>query len=371
MSIDIHLASVRRSLAPRREPYWAAPIARGKFIGYRKTDDESGTWIARMRDENGKQIYRSLGRVSDDFDFDKAKEAARNWYKLREAGVSDEVVTVADACREYVEDRKREKGAANAHDTEMRFERLIYDKPIGARPLAKLRAQYLKAWRHELGLSPATSNRNLAVLKAAIHLAVKNRHVSRDIEQELRDVEPLTVTNGRRTLYLDITQRRALMAECTGALRDLVEAVMLTGARAGEITNALRGQFDPRTGSMTFTGKTGSRTVPLAPAALALFRRAAQPKLPAANLFTRDDGKAWAHSDWDGPLREAATRAKLPAGVCLYVLRHSFITTAIIEGMATLDVARLVGTSIMMIDKYYGQFVASAARERLARVKIL
>jgi hypothetical protein len=39
--------------------------------------------------------------------------------------------------------------------------------------------------------------------------------------------------------------------------------------------------------------------------------------------------------------------------------------------MTTLDVARLTGTSVMMIEKHYGHLVASAARERLAKVKML
>lgn len=371
MSVNIHLASVRNKLQPRREPYWGAPIVRGKYIGFRKFDAEAGAWIARSRDENGRQAYRSLGRVSDDFDFDKAKEAARQWFKLRESGISDDVITVADACREYVEDLKREKGATTAHDAEMRFKRTIYDNSLGMRALVNLRAPHIKTWRHDLDLTAATSNRNLGALKAALNLAIRNRRVSRELETELRDVKPLKITNHRRTLYLDLDQRRALLAECSGALRDLVQAAMLTGARAGELTNAARGQFDIRTGSMTFNGKTGGRTVPLSPAALVLFKQLSKDKLPTASLLTRDDKKPWAHSDWDKIFREASARAKLPAGCCLYTLRHSFITTAIIEGMATLDVARLVGTSVAMIDKYYGQFVHSAARERLAKVKIL
>ena len=54
-----------------------------------------------------------------------------------------------------------------------------------------------------------------------------------------------------------------------------------------------------------------------------------------------------------------------------YTLRHSFVTAAITDGMSTLDVARFVGTSVVMIEKHYGHLVASAARERLAEVKIL
>jgi site-specific recombinase XerD len=95
-------------------------------------------------------------------------------------------------------------------------------------------------------------------------------------------------------------------------------------------------------------------------------------KLPAARLFMRDDGRPWQqHSDWDKLIREAATLAKLPEGCCLYTLRHAFITEAISQGMTTLDVARLCGTSVLMIEKHYGHLVAGAARDRLARVEIL
>jgi integrase len=189
--------------------------------------------------------------------------------------------------------------------------------------------------------------------------------------REWQDVKPYKGAGKRRDLYLDRKQRKALVAASTGALSDLLEAAMVTGARAGELVNATRDQFDARTGSMTFTGKTGPRTVPLSPSALAVFKRVARAKLPAARLFVRDDGKPWAHSDWDELVRAAAEKARLPKGTCLYTCRHSFITAAITAGLSTLDVARFVGTSVMMIEKHYGHLVHSAARERLALVEIL
>jgi len=39
--------------------------------------------------------------------------------------------------------------------------------------------------------------------------------------------------------------------------------------------------------------------------------------------------------------------------------------------MSTLDVTRLVCTSLAMIEKHYGHLVADAARERLAKVTML
>ena len=146
---------------------------------------------------------------------------------------------------------------------------------------------------------------------------------------------------------------------------------MVTGARAGELVNATRSQFDARTGSMTFTGKTGARTVPLSPAAVALFKRLAKRKKPTALLLVRDDKKPWQHSDWDELVRDAAVAAKLPAGTVLYTLRHSFITQALTDGLTILDVARLVGTSVTMIDKHYGHLAAKSAGEKLATVSLV
>jgi site-specific recombinase XerD len=49
----------------------------------------------------------------------------------------------------------------------------------------------------------------------------------------------------------------------------------------------------------------------------------------------------------------AAKVAELPAGVTSYTLRHSTITELIGAGLDTLQVARMSGTSLPMIDKHY------------------
>jgi len=98
---------------------------------------------------------------------------------------------------------------------------------------------------------------------------------------------------------------------------------MYTGCRAGELTSARRSAFDSRTQTLSVTGKTGSRTIPLAPAAVDLFHRLSRDKLPSAYLLVRDDGKPWGHSDWDELVKRAAAAAGLPAKTCLYTLRHS------------------------------------------------
>jgi integrase len=367
VQIAIHKIGVRRGLNPRREPYWGPPLGLNQSLGYRKIDAERGSWVAR-RKENGSKTYRALGSETPSFGFIEARAAALKWFADKDRGISSDRNTVSDACKSYVEDREREKGKACAQDAKMRFKRTVDGTPLGDRPLDKVRTPHIKTWFHGLEMSKASANRTLTALKAALNFAVANRLVSASAAQEWADVKPYKHAAKRRDLYLDLEQRRALLAASCGAFRDLLEAAMLTGARAGELVNATRGQFDARIGCMTFSGKTGARTVPLSAPALALFKRLSGSKLPAARLLVRDDGKPWAHSDWDQLVREAAKEAKLPAGTCLYTLRHSFVTQAIQDGLSILDVARLVGTSVMMIEKHYGHLVHSVARERLALV---
>ena len=382
MAYRIDRAKVREELLPRiEEPYWGVPLARGRSLGLRKIGPGRASWIARMRPEGGgkKYEYRALGAATRELDYEAAKQAALEWFQSRDAGLDGEVQSVAEVCREYLTELRRKNGDASANDAEKRFERTVYDDPVGETRLDKIRTPCLKDWRDRLclpmggrpGLSKGSANRTMTALKAALNLAVTNGRVDVRSSQAWKNVKPYPNASARRTLILDLKQRRKLIKAAEGGLKDLMEAAALTGARAGELTSATCSQFDARIKTLTFDGKTGTRTVLLSSAALQLFKRLAKGRVGTDALLTRDDGKPWAHSDWDGLVRDAAAKAKLPKGTCLYTLRHSFITQAITDGMTTLDVARLCGTSVGMIEKHYGHLVASSARSRLAAVTML
>ncbi len=140
-------------------------------------------------------------------------------------------------------------------------------------------------------------------------MAALHRRVSPNAAQERRDVKPHRDADRRREIFLNLTQRRALLDACDGAILDLVEAAMLTAARAGELATARVSQFDARTGMMKYVGKTGTRTVPVSPMTHSLFKRLAKGKLPTAYLLTREDGLPWKHRKWANGIREAAYAA--------------------------------------------------------------
>jgi integrase len=359
-----------------REPFWQK-LSTGRYLGLR-LNAFGDSWIARFQEQQTKQ-YRALGDVSDDLDFDAAKAAAETWFRDLDRGVTGRTedgveANVKIACERYLADRKQNASKGNAHDARKRFERTIFGRPIQDTPLAKFRARHLKDWRDSLiggGLSKSSADRTMSPLKAALHLSIIDGLASADLAVELKKVRPLGNDGKRRDLYLDKRQRTALLAHSEGNARDLFEAAALTGCRAGELTSATRASFDARTATLQVTGKTGSRPVLLSPQAVTLFERLATGKLPGAHLLTKDGKHPWAHSDWDELIRAAATKAELPRGVCLYTLRHSWITQTLLSGLSTLEVSKLAGTSLAMIEKHYGHLVQDVVRERLAKVDIV
>jgi integrase len=370
MTLQIWKVRVRESLSARREPYWGPPLGEGKGLGMRKIDATQSRWIAKLRNDSGHHS-KVVGDVTAEFDYEKARDAALRWFRSYESGITDDAYTVEQACKDYVRDRMAEKGQDCAHDAEMRFTRTIYGKELGRKPLAKLWVSDIKKWRQGTQLSKSSQNRTMTALRAALNLAVQNRRIGADRAIEWQLVKQHSHAENRRDLFLDLDQRRRLIEAAGGAVGDLIAGIAFTGARPGDLRKARRSHFDVRTASIFFSVKNHPRTVPLPRAALPLFTRLAKDKLPNAWLFTRDDGKPWAHSDWDELVRAAAEKAELPRGVCLYTLRHSFITQALMDGISTLEVARITGTSLAMIEKHYGHLVMTQARERLEHVKLL
>lgn len=374
---SIDKATVRNKLDPRREPYWGAPVERGLYVGFRRLA-QGGTWIARYRTDDGQRSL-SLGPVTVENDYEAAKREARRWRKNVEAGVqTDRPLTVADVCRDYTAALKASGRERAATDARKRFDRIVYADPIGKLRADKLAQRHLEAWmaRMEAGEmtgrkrglpSKATFNRNLTSLKAALNRAVSRREIPQDRAIEWRLIKPHKDADGRRELYLDRTQRRALLDAMDGDLRALAECVALTGCRPGDPAAMLRKDWDSRTGSVTFRTKTKSRTIRVSPAAKALLDSRAKGKLPAARMFT-NGGEPWTPQAWALPVKAAAAKAKLPPETVLYTLRHSWITDAAVGGMDLMTVAKLTGTSIEMIDKNYGHLVEGVAGDKLAKL---
>lgn len=393
--VTVNLAKVeaRGKLPPRRDPYWQR-VEAGCFVGFRRmAADSAGTWLARHRDpDSGKQAQHPLGEFADlapGARFDAATKAAREWFTHLGKGGRKEPLTVREACDNYVKHLTAVGKAQAARDTEKRFERWVNGSKLGAVPLQRLKPSDVDAWRKGLAAteaipqdktsteprrarSPSTLNRDMTSLRAALNLALEDGHVSTDAAWKVK-LRPVKDADGRRDVYLDLAQRRALIAESPPDLAALVRALSLVPLRPGAMAALVVANFDKRLCTLTIgKDKNGQdRKITLPKATAEFFEQQTKGKLPAAPLLSRADGSAWNKDSWKYPLKDAVKAAGLPVNATAYALRHSTITDLIaLHKLDTLTVAQLSGTSLQMIEKHYGHLLRDHAARALASLTV-
>ena len=366
---DIETRLGRRALPYRTEPYWRR-LGIGEYVGYRVNRNPPGTWVARIRDEDGRQRYHALGCFED---YLPAEKAAKDWIASFKSSGHVEPLTVALCCKHYVQELRNLGRDKSATDAEGRFSRTVYGTKFGAIKMDVLRADHVKAWRDSFThLKAKTVNRELSGLRAALNLAFKEGLVTSDLAW--RAVKQLKTPEGestRRDRWLTADERKALLEASHPALAAFMRALLLTAARPGELAACNVSHFDRKAGVLAIPdGKTGARSIPLSNAMIELCQAQSKDKLPTAPLFTDPDGRRWIRGVWAIWLREARRQSGLGDDVVLYSLRHTAISEMIMQGMDAFTVARMAGTSTAQVDAHYGHLCAERTREALDRVRL-
>lgn len=384
---DLSTVRSREKLKPNahEEPHWMK-LANGQFLGFRPSNiGKGGTWIARYYDsDTRRKPKRSLGdfgHLPDSDRFSAASKAAREWFEHLGAGGAEKVLTLREACERYADGSTEAAG---------RFARTIYGDPIAKVALPKLTDKMLREWRKRQAAkpasvarkgkgvgrgcgkvtrtrvrSPATVNRDMVPLRAALNMALDNGDVLTDRawRVSLRPAE----APGRRNTYLDKGQRRALLAALPDDAAALCRGLCLLPLRPGALAALRVADFDARRSELS-VGKDkagGNRKILVQGETAALLATQSKNKLPLAPLFARADGAAWKSYMWKDPIRDAAKAAGLPDGVVAYSLRHAGITDLVQSGLDLLTVAQVSGTSVAMIEKHYGHLQREKAAEAL------
>lgn len=392
-TINLAKVEARSKLPPRRDPYWQR-VEAGCFVGFRRmTADAPGTWLARRRDpDTGRQAQQPLGEFADlpaGARFDAASKAAQHWFKHLDKGGRTEPLTVKQACANYVEHLTASGKAQAAHDTKKRFARWVDDRKIGSIALQRLKPSDVDVWRKGLAAtaaipqdkkseaprrprSPSTLNRDMTSLRAALNLALEDGHVTTDAAWKTK-LRPIKDADGRRDVYLDLEQRRALIGKASPDLAALLRALSMLPLRPGAMASLVAGNFDKRLSTLTIgKDKQGQdRKIKLPPETAKFFEEHSKGKLPAAPLLARADGSAWNKDSWKYPIKDAVVAAELPSNVTAYALRHSTITDLIaLHKLDTLTVTYLSGTSLQMIEKHYGHLLRDHAAKALALLTV-
>lgn len=389
----IDSANARSKLIASPAPYWHR-LSPGCHLGFRKLPQGEGTWIAKWRDPGtGKRFEKSLGAIVDDgrrpYAFERAKKMAEDWFRDLGAGLVAHSLTVADACRQHIDALRRDDGETKAKMEEARFERFVYADALGRVELGKLQPEHVIAWRKRLADLPAkvtrskkkeevtrqrsaaTINRDMVPLRAALNRALDANLVATDIAWRA-PLKPIKNSDRRREIYLDRDDRKSLLDHARDDIRDFLRALALLPLRPGALASLTVADYDQKLRSLRIgTDKAGAERRLTLPESTATFMSGlARGKLPGAPLLSRADGHPWDKDAWKGPVKDAVIEAGLPSGATAYSLRHSVITDLVKGKLDLLTVAQLSGTSVAMIERFYGHLQKDHAAKALATLAI-
>lgn len=391
MSFRIDTVAGRSKLKPKKgnEPYWHR-LASGHFVGYRpSTTRTGGTWLARIWiSATGKKPSVALSGI-DTYPahehFTRAVERANAWFETFASGFVPSSNTVGDACKEYVKHTRVEKGEKAANDAEGRFKRWLYDTPLAATELSRLRTEDIQALRNRLATvttrkkkdteskAPAKStvNREMTPLRAALNLAHEKGHTNSDLAWR-KSLKPIKGASNRRELYLNREQRASLLSHADPDFVPFLKCLASLPLRPGALAALSVGSFDIKLNTISIRADKGHevRYIELPNALAGYLASQIDSRDPTEPLLPQPNGAPWNKDTWNPAIKQAAKAASLPPSSTAYTLRHSVITDLIVGGLDLLTVARISGTSITMIEKHYGHFRRDAAKEALGSIAL-
>lgn len=406
--------SARTKLPERREPYWTV-ISSGCALGYRR-GAKGGTWIARMRADDGKQHHDSLGAADDArdpdgltvFSFAQAQEHARDFFSKKGREFAGHDVqhqgpyTVGDALEDYFAERERRgsKGVrADRYAADARILPALRDVEV-----AKLTTRRVRDWLYSVERAPkllrtrkgteqnsvaidttdgnavrsrkATANRLLTILKAALNHAFGEGKVAAD--EPWRKVKPYRGVDAPVIRFLSGAECVRLVNGCEGGFRDLVRGALVTGCRYGELARMAVGDFHADAGFITIRlSKAGKpRRVALPDEGRRLFAGLATGRKARDLIFQRDDDKAWGAAHQQRPIVEASRRAGIDPPATFHVLRHTYASSLAMRGVSMRVIADQLGhADTRMTERHYAHvapsYVAEVVRAALPGIGIV
>lgn len=360
-------------------------LHKGCYLGFRRGPD---TWIARWTARNKQNRFAYQYQALDAHNYDAAKDAAEKWF-ARMGSPSARVVvrgSVRDALETYIEFLREQGRDDTADNAEDRFRLIVRDDRIANVRLEDLSRHDFREWRERLrdGRKNRSVNRHVRSMVAGLNRAVKEGHSGNPDAWQVDPLADDAEEAGETTVFLQPSQRNAIIKAASPACAHFLQAIEYTGGRPGELAAATVADLDVNYATITLRHKKGRppklrpRAVVLSDAAIAFFRKLRKGKTPAAPLLVDPDQQPWGRHKWADEvqlaIRVVNKRAKgnkrIPTGASAYSFRHARIS----ELLQTYDVdpvtvAQQTGTSTRMIELNYFKFIAPALREKLSAIE--
>ena len=399
---NLETRTARNRLRARHKPFFRL-IEPGLHLGYRKLAGGPGTWLVRRYRGEGKYTVENLRTedevdiIADDYSeadgyiilsFGQAQERAKAHRRTK--GKRTWPYTVADAMDAYLAWLENE-GRSTAAIADARYRDRAFIRPkLGELQMVSLTADRLRQWRDALAKAAprlrtragekqkhrmladdeearrsrrASANRTWTTLRAALNHAFHTDTV--DTDKAWRKVKPFKSVEKARIRYLSVAEGKRLIDAADKKFRPLVQAGLLTGGRYGQIARLTVSDFNPDAGTLRMRTRKGDGSerihhLHLTAEGVRFFGSACAGRAGTALIFTKADGSAWGKSHQLRPIEEASARAKISPPANFHMMRHTWASHAIMNGVPLLVVAKNLGHSdTRMVERYYGHLSPS------------
>lgn len=238
---------------------------------------------------------------------------------------------------------------------------------FGESKLCDITRYQVQQFQNELsksGLSPASQDHHIKLIRHALNLAVEWEFIERNV---LKGVKLLNVENQLHDVATDEQLQRLVEILRTDHNRPVCNILMFllsTGARLSEALTATWDQVDLEKGLWTIPASTAkskkSRTVPLNDSALWVLAEAAKMKRFDAIFANPETGKPFTTITrvWYR-LRKAAGIEKMR----IHSTRHQFADLVISSGRSLYDVQVLLGHSDPRVSQRYARLSMNTLKE--------
>ena len=217
-------------------------------------------------------------------------------------------------------------------------------------------------------VSFATISKELGVLKSAFRCAIRWGWANHSPFVGI----VLNQAGTARTRWLSQDEEQRLLAHCPAWLGDLVLVGLDTGLRPGNLVG-LRRTWMQSGGTSLIIPREQTKTKAF-PIMIPLTRRAADiicRSLQSAcseHLFLSDAGRPFTCAEVNRALQRAARKAGL-TDICLYTLRHTFISRLVQAGVSLPEVAALAGHRDIRMTMHYAHLAPQHLRDSIAALE--
>ncbi|MEI7608602.1 MAG: tyrosine-type recombinase/integrase [Rhodospirillaceae bacterium] len=319
------------------------------------------TFYVKWKDRRGCTRSVKIGRHGSDVSLEQARKRATELRSAIALGgdphADRQAEKAALTVAEFVEQRflPHQKARKKSWDEDVKLLRKRILPAWGGKLLSDITTADVQRLHDGVvaeGLTPATANRHLCLVKRMLSLALVWGEIAKDPARPVR----LHRENGQRSRYLNEGEIAGLLAaldadpDRVGA--SVIRLLLMTGARAGEALAARWEHIDLERGIWTLPNPKGGRVAhkPLGAAAVALLKSQVRVE---GNSFVFPGDRPGDHRyalrwTWDRVCKRAGIE-----GCRVHDLRHTFASLLVSRGVSLFVVQKLLNHSTPSMTQRY------------------